>query len=63
MPYTPEAYAWSPVNYVGKSGSIPAFLLYEAGGLCYVRFRVASAWPSTRAGATGTQSDSSLNML
>jgi hypothetical protein len=44
-PYTPEAYAYSPVRYVGESGSIPALLLYEAGGLSYVRFRVTSAWP------------------
>ena len=45
MPYTPAAYAYSPVKYVGESGSIPALLLYEAGGLCYVRFRVRTAWP------------------
>jgi hypothetical protein len=45
MPYTPETYAWSPVKYVGESGSIPALLLCEAGGLSYVRFRVASARP------------------
>jgi len=38
MPSTPEAYAYTPVNYVGESGSIPALLLYERGGLSYVRF-------------------------
>jgi hypothetical protein len=39
MPYTPEAYAYTPVNYVGKSGSIPALLLYERDGLSYLRFQ------------------------
>jgi hypothetical protein len=45
MPYTPEAYAYSPVKYVSESGSMPALLLYEVGGLSYVRFRVQTAWP------------------
>ena len=45
MPYTPEAYAYTPVNYVGESRSIPALLLYERGGLSYLRFRVQSSWP------------------
>jgi len=43
-PYNPEAYAYSPVKYVGESGSIPALLLYEAGGLCYVRIWIDSTW-------------------
>jgi hypothetical protein len=44
MPYSPEAYAYTPVNYVGESGSIPALLLYERDGLSYLRFRTKS-WP------------------
>lgn len=44
MPHTPEAYAYTPVNYVGESGSIPALLLYERDGLSYLRFQTKS-WP------------------
>ena len=44
MPYTPEAYAYTPVNYVGESGRIPALLLYERDGLSYLRFQTKN-WP------------------
>jgi hypothetical protein len=44
MPYTPEAYAYTPVKYVAGSGSIPALLLYERDGLSYLRFQTKS-WP------------------
>jgi hypothetical protein len=39
MPYThSKVYAYTPVKYVGESGSIPTLLLYERDGLAYVRF-------------------------
>ena len=44
MPYSPEAYAYTPVKYVGESGSIPALLLYERHGLSYLRVQTKS-WP------------------
>src|ERR1700747_3068946 len=45
MPYTPpEGCLFSPVRYVGESGSIPALLLYERDGLSYLRFQTKS-WP------------------
>ena len=62
MPSTPEAYAYTPVNYVGESGSIPALLLYERGGLSYVRFWTQS-WLHLTVGVVGLQLHSTVSTL